>query len=185
MIQTGLLCLINTCGKLASTVCGTIERLYLNFVIRLIQVSDMNTKHVIALITAVLLPVATAQAADSYQCSMGDQQRRVEILSEPGSSVPCEVHYYKDVNAPDDKQILWRANNQEGYCESQTEAFIAKLEGWGWDCGQGGQATSAPDADIGDAAAEDSLEDAVEDAVEEGMPSHDDTDDLQPATATE
>ena len=129
-----------------------IERLYRNLIICLIQVSDMNTKHVFALITAVHLPVATAQAADSYQCSMGDQQRRVEILSEPGTSVPCEVHYYKDANAPDDKEVLWRANNQEGYCESQTEAFIAKLQGWGWDCGQGGQATSAPDAGTGDAA---------------------------------
>jgi hypothetical protein len=164
----------------------------LSFVIRLIQVSDMNTRYAIALITAVLLPATTVQAADSYQCSMGDQQRRIEILSEPGTSVPCEVHYYKDANAPDDKQVLWRAKNQEGYCESQTEAFIAKLEGWGWDCGQGGQATSAPDAGTGDAAedavegaAEDAVDDAAEDAVEEGMPRHDDTDDLQPAAVAQ
>ena len=66
----------------------------------------------------------------------------MEILTEPGVTVPCEVHYYKDTEAPGEKQVLWSAAAQEGFCESKAQEFIAKLEGWGWDCGR----AAAPEA---------------------------------------
>ena len=86
----------------------------------------------------VLLPTASSFAQDpqSYRCSYGDLQRRVEILSEPGVSVPCEVHYYKDTEAPGERQVLWSASNEVGYCEQKTREFIVKLQDWGWDCGE-------------------------------------------------
>lgn len=132
----------------------------------------MKSKCAIALLSAALPCVAVSQDSSSYECSMGDLQRRVVILSEPGRSVPCEVHYYKDSEAPDEKQVLWHATSQEGYCESKTEEFIAKLEGWGWNCG--GAADSMPGSEP----------EPMQDAANE-LPMHDDTDDLKPAVPSQ
>ena len=71
--------------------------------------------------------------------------RRVEIYTEPGVTVPCEVHYFKDTEAPGDSEVLWSAQAQEGFCEQKATEFVAKLEGWGWDCGAGDSA--APEAE--------------------------------------
>ncbi len=98
----------------------------------------MNQK-ILAIFLAALLPsLAFAQAPHNYQCSYGDLQRRVEILYETGVTVPCEVHYYKDTEAPGEMQVLWRALNEEGYCERMADNFIGKLRDLGWSCGQGG-----------------------------------------------
>jgi hypothetical protein len=110
-------------------------------------VSDMNSKYTIAFLLVAAPGLALAQNAGSYQCSFGELQRRVEILTEPGVSVPCEVHYYKDTEAPGEKQVLWSAASQQGYCESKAEEFIAKLEGWGWDCGSSEATAPAPESE--------------------------------------
>lgn len=111
----------------------------------------------LAFITALILPVlAFSQDQQKYQCTSGELTRRVEIFSEPGVAVPCEVHYYKDTEAPGERQVLWRAQNDAAYCASKTQDFIAKLTEMGWNCGQ-------------------ETEDAEEAAVE------DDTDALTPA----
>jgi len=127
----------------------------------------MNSKYTLALIAAAVPCLALGQDMGSYQCSFGDLQRRVEILTEPGVTVPCEVHYYKDTEAPGEKQVLWSAGSQEGYCESKTKEFIAKLEGWGWDCGQSEESMPATDPE------------AVDDTEAE-PPAYDDTDVLSP-----
>jgi hypothetical protein len=77
--------------------------------------------------------LALAQGAET-QCTYGDMVRRVVIMTEPGVSVPCEVHYFKDTEAPGEDQVLWSASQQAGYCEEQAAGLVAKLEGWGWDC---------------------------------------------------
>ena len=85
--------------------------------------------------------------------------------------MPCEVHYYKDTEAPGEKEVLWSAGSQEGYCESKTAEFIAKLEGWGWDCGQGSEAMPAVEPEAEAAPETDASED-----TEEAPPVYDDTD---------
>jgi len=126
----------------------------------------MKGKLAIALLAATVPCLAFGQGTGSYQCSYGDLQRRVEILYEPGVTVPCEVHYYKDTEAPGERQVLWSATTQEGYCEAQTDAFIAKLRNWGWDCGQGAEAAPAP----AEQAVEEAVEEAAEDAAAEPEP---------------
>lgn len=92
--------------------------------------------------TTLLLPfIGAAQETDKYQCSFGDMQRRVEISSEPGVEVPCSVHYFKDTEMPGEQQVLWSADNDPTYCRSKALELVAKLEGWGWDCGRGDAAT--------------------------------------------
>ncbi len=93
-----------------------------------------------------LLPfAASAQGVSSYTCTYDEMVRRVEILTEPGMPVPCEVHYHKDTEAPGEHQVLWSAQNDAAYCESKTAEFVAQLEEWGWSCSAGG-AASMPDA---------------------------------------
>ena len=95
-------------------------------------------KNVLTFISLSLMPaMVLAQGQTSYQCTMGELTRRVEIMHETGVTVPCEVHYYKDSEAPGERQVLWRAMSEDGYCEAKTTEFIAKLSGMGWDCGAG------------------------------------------------
>lgn len=94
-------------------------------------------------ILATLLPVASfAQSAEKYECANGDLIRRVEILYETAGNVPCEVHYYKDQEAPGERQVLWSAGSEAGYCEQKTSEFVDKLRGWGWDCAKSDASTS-------------------------------------------
>lgn len=87
------------------------------------------------IVVAGFLPaLVLAQDARSYTCSNADMIRRVEVFSEPGVAVPCEVHYYKDTEAPGERQVLWRAQNQAGYCEAMAGDFVVKLGELGWNC---------------------------------------------------
>jgi hypothetical protein len=89
----------------------------------------------LTILAAAALPgFAIAQDTSNYECSHGDLKRRVEIVYETGVTVPCEVHYYKDSEAPGERQVLWRALQQEGYCEEEaddTEALepVDEVEG--------------------------------------------------------
>lgn len=128
----------------------------------------MNVKHSIALLALIVPGIAIAQDAGKYQCTHGDLVRRVEILTEPGLTVPCEVHYYKDTEAPGESQVLWSAQTQEGYCVAKAEEFVARLQGWGWSCGI--SAAPAPEA--------------APEAEEAEPPVYDDTDVLSPGDPT-
>ncbi len=112
------------------------------------NMSNLSNKLLAAFLTtmlAALLPGLTfAQDTQKYQCTHGELQRRVEILYETGLTVPCEVHYYKDTEAPGELQVLWRAINQSGYCEMKTQEFIARLGELGWSCSQGVEAEPEP-----------------------------------------
>jgi len=134
----------------------------------------MKGKHLIPLLAIVAPGLLLAQDAGKYQCTHGDLTRRVEIYTEPGVTVPCEVHYYKDTEAPGETQVLWSAQAQGGYCEQKADEFVAKLQGWGWSCGAG--AAPAPAAEP---VAEPDAEMAPE-AEEEAPPAYDDTDVLSP-----
>lgn len=102
----------------------------------------------LAFVVAIILPVlSVAQDSQKYQCTSGELTRRVEIFSEPGVAVPCEVHYYKDTESPGERQVLWSAQNDAAYCASKTQEFITKLTEMGWDCGQAAEIEDSPEAD--------------------------------------
>jgi len=106
---------------------------------------------VLSLVLAVPL-TAVAQGNKSYRCALGGNVRRVEIYYETGVVVPCEVQYFKDTEAPGERQVLWRALNESGYCEARTREFVAKLEGLGWQCeaGEGPSGAAAPEEEAAD-----------------------------------
>lgn len=94
------------------------------------------TKTLFIFILAMTIPALSGAQGDSgHQCTLGDLTRSVEIIYETGVTVPCEVHYVKETEAPGERQVLWRAVNEEGFCEARTAAFIAKLSSMGWNCG--------------------------------------------------
>ncbi|MGI9272166.1 MAG: hypothetical protein ACR2QT_10355 [Woeseiaceae bacterium] len=115
----------------------------------------MKSKLAYAFIATLLPSLIFAQGTTSYQCNFENLQRRIEILTEPGVTVPCEVHYYKDSESPGAKQVLWTATSEEGYCEARTMEFVAKLREWGWQCAPNASAepamTTAPAEDAASA----------------------------------
>ncbi len=99
-----------------------------------------------SLISSLLFIIPGMALADesTTRCTYGDMVRRVVIMSEPGVSVPCEVHYFKDTEAPGEDQVLWSASQQSGYCEEKAARLVENLQGWGWDCESA--AAAAPEA---------------------------------------
>ncbi len=85
----------------------------------------------ITLLTALVF-ATPALAAESivYRCTMGNAERLVAVHYPHGETLPCEVHYTK----AEGSQILWSAQNSEGYCEQRAENFVEKQKGWGWRC---------------------------------------------------
>ena len=102
----------------------------------------------------LLLPTALfAQDSSGYECSADELTRRVEVFYETGVTVPCEVHYYKDTEMPGERQVLWRAQSEEGYCEARAAEFVERLRGMGWTCWAQGSRDSEMEADDTDALA--------------------------------
>ena len=116
----------------------------------------MKLGHGLVLLALAAPSLALSQDTGKYQCTLGELVRRVEIYTEPGVTVPCEVHYFKDSEAPGAPEVLWSAQAQAGFCEQKATAFVAKLESWGWNC----TASGAPDPA---AAPEEPADSAVED----------------------
>ena len=140
----------------------------------------MRKISLIALLITIVPGFALAQGA-STQCTYGDTVRRVVIMSEPGVSVPCEVHYYKDSEAPGEDQVLWSAGQQAGYCEEKAAGLVAKLEGWGWNCDGDAAAAPAAPAEVAEAPEAPESPEAPE-APEAPETPEDMTEDLAPAT---
>ena len=66
-------------------------------------------------------------------CKKATSIREIDIVySEPGYKLPCEVTYKK--NESPEIKILWRAQNQPGYCEQKAKEFIETFETQGWIC---------------------------------------------------
>ena len=119
-------------------------------------------KSPLIVVLSLLPTMAFAQDSNNYQCSLNDLTRRVEIFYETGVTVPCEVHYYKDTEMPGERQVLWRAANEEGYCEAKAAEFVQKLEGMGWSCTAGAAAPAASEEMAGEPDDTDALAPAEE-----------------------
>ena len=94
----------------------------------------MQLKHqVIQVISVLALCVSVNAYADSWNCSSSDLVREVVIQYPQGGAIPCDVVYKKQTEGVED-QVLWSAENEEGYCEEKARDLVAKLESWGWVC---------------------------------------------------
>jgi len=151
----------------------------------------MNHSKLLPLSLLLLPAIVAAQGVTNYVCTMDGMQRRVVILTEPGVTVPCQVQYHKDTEAPGQAQVLWTAATQADYCDRKAREFVEELEGWGWSCAAGdssftelteepvaaGEESSAEEIPADEGAADEA---AAEEAAE-GLT--DDTAALEPAGA--
>jgi hypothetical protein len=110
-------------------------------------------KYFPAVALLIISPLAASQDATGYQCALDEVTRRVEIYYETGSTVPCEVQYFKDTEMPGEREVLWRAQNEEGYCEARAAEFVEKLRGMGWTCWAAAESDAAEQGDDTDALA--------------------------------
>lgn len=66
-----------------------------------------------------------------YLCSLENTERLIQIVYlVPDQEVPCEVHYHKD----GEQKLLWRADNQAGFCERKAENLADQQQEWGFSC---------------------------------------------------
>ena len=81
----------------------------------------------------VTLLSSTGVSADTeFVCAMGDSERTISVVYASEGLVPCEVRYDKG----DGAEVLWSAENTEGYCENQARQFVSRQEGWGYSCSE-------------------------------------------------
>jgi len=141
----------------------------------------MRKAKLLIFVATIVPAIAAAQGAET-RCTYGDMVRRVAVLTEPGVTVPCEVHYYKDTEAPGGDEVLWSASQQAGYCDEKAAGLVANLESWGWDCSSSGAAPAEP-AQAAEPAEPAEPAEAAE-PVEPAEPAEpaDMTEDLAPAT---
>ena len=90
---------------------------------------DMNLKTLSIILLSFGLTGITL-ANETFVCTHGDNERRIEVVYVGDGSVPCEVQYTKDGEV----QTLWSAQGEAGYCEQKAQAFVGKQQEWGWTC---------------------------------------------------
>lgn len=115
-----------------------------------------------AALACLLVPVSAF--ADSWTCVHNNLLREVKIQYAGSAPVPCSVVYNKP-DEGDSSQVLWTADNQEGYCEEQAQGFVAKLESWGWTCVN--DAAVMPD-ETGEPSGATESDDATESGMDKG-----------------
>ena len=64
---------------------------------------------VLTALSAVTVAIGAAEGvAEEFQCRRGDLVRRIEVqFADRADRLPCEVVYWKDVEAPGQPQPLW------------------------------------------------------------------------------
>ena len=93
-----------------------------------------SSRYSIPFAVAVLVVLGSDAMAQSLVCTNDSLERLVELkYDNPGEAVPCSIVYSKPTEGVPE-QVLWRAQNEEGYCEARFEEFVDKLSGWGWSC---------------------------------------------------
>ena len=94
----------------------------------------MMIKVSIAAILITLTGFSTSVLAENnfgYMCRYQMDIRLIDVqYKQRDAKLPCEVKYTKEGQ----QQSLWRANNEEGYCERKAEGLADTLRKAGWAC---------------------------------------------------
>lgn len=93
------------------------------------------TNRTLQILTVALFAAPISAYAESWSCSHDNLVREVHIERTTSAPAPCNVVYKKQTEGVED-QILWSANSDESYCEEKAQAFVTKLESWGWVCAE-------------------------------------------------
>jgi len=89
----------------------------------------------VVIVLIMLGPCRFAMADRVAICSSHANKRIITLdYLVDGSQLPCQVVYEKPTERPGYRKILWRAKNSSGYCERKMDAFLRRLDGYGWQC---------------------------------------------------
>ncbi|MCB1801072.1 MAG: hypothetical protein KDI82_05240 [Gammaproteobacteria bacterium] len=95
---------------------------------------DKRKSLLVALALALCCNVDRVTAADSWTCTQGSLTRNVDVFyADNASRLPCRVYYSKPGESVMPR-LLWNASSQLDYCRSKADAFVTRLESWGWRC---------------------------------------------------
>ena len=78
--------------------------------------------------------ITSESIASSWTCHNAKLTRHVTVFyPETPAPLPCKVYYTKTTEnlLP---RVLWKAENNEGYCEHKAEEFVERLRSLGWQC---------------------------------------------------
>ncbi len=94
----------------------------------------------------VTFSAVAAQAAEKsqYTCTSGDLVRRVIVeVGDLSTSLPCEVVYWKDKEAPGVRRVLWNAGSDAAFCDGKAAGLVDKLASAGWLCDKNGESVQS------------------------------------------
>ncbi len=91
---------------------------------------------------AISAPFAARAATDqAYMCRNGERERRIELQrADAPNRLPCQVMYWRDANRADDREAIWEAAHDFGFCVERTRDLVQRLAGSGWTCQKAGPA---------------------------------------------
>ncbi|NVJ48822.1 MAG: hypothetical protein HWE13_01425 [Gammaproteobacteria bacterium] len=94
---------------------------------------------------AAMASVANAQAVENRttECTHGSKTRTITLHYATPEALPCEIQYTKDGVM----KVLWSATNKAGFCVKQYQDFVAKQQGWGWQCTEVAPSAKAEEAE--------------------------------------
>ena len=88
------------------------------------------------------LPLSATQNTNAAEleftsavCTNKGKTRSINVTYEdPQKKNNCKVIYHKETENPGNEQVLWTAKVEYNYCQTKAKDFVARLEGWGWNC---------------------------------------------------
>jgi hypothetical protein len=92
-------------------------------------------KHTLFLLMSCVAGAWQPTSAAEFECQHGGQTRRIEVRSgDAVASGACEMWYWRDATAPENGQVLWRANQDAAFCDGKAANLLKRLETGGWTC---------------------------------------------------
>lgn len=86
-----------------------------------------------SLLFVVLAAPATADQV--VACKRDNVVRNVMIVGGPDSAHACEVRYQR-ASEGGEPELLWHAQSDPAFCDTQASALVSRLEQAGWSCSQ-------------------------------------------------
>jgi hypothetical protein len=83
----------------------------------------------------LFVALAAPAAADeqTVACKRDGVVRNVMVVGGPDSAHACEVRYQR-ASEGGSPQLLWHAQSDPDFCDSQAAALVSRLEQAGWSC---------------------------------------------------
>ncbi len=95
----------------------------------------LRAAFIASLLAAIIARPASSETSNDYQCSRGDDVRRIEIRFEDDTGqLPCRVIYRPETENAAVGTVSWRGITALDQCEAQAGQVVDRLKAEGWNC---------------------------------------------------